>query len=116
MTIQVGFNSHSHDNSRIRRLASGLAIAIGIAAAGIVAGPNSTAIADDSELPPGAPILRDAPRGIVNANSEVRWADPGIAWSDGDDASAGTPILIHHGNQAPLCFANGEFSPFTEDC
>jgi hypothetical protein len=101
---------------RIRNLASGLAIAIGIAAVGIAAVPNSTAIADDGDLPPGAPILRDAPRGIVMANSEVRWAEPGIVYSDGDDASAGAPILIHDGNQAPLCFANGEFSPFTENC
>jgi hypothetical protein len=93
-----------------------LAIAIGIAAAGVIAVPGSTAMADDGNLPPGAPILRDAPRGIVMANSEVRWAQPGIAYSDGDDASAAAPILIHDGNQSPLCFANGEFSPFTEDC
>jgi hypothetical protein len=122
MAIQVGFSSPSHGNSRsnskakIRKLASGLAIAIGMAAVGIVAVPNSTAIADDSDLPPSAPTIRDAPRGIVNANSEVRWAHPGSVYSDGSDASAGAPILIHDGNQWPLCFVNGEFSPFTEDC
>jgi hypothetical protein len=93
-----------------------VAAAAAIAAIGVVAMPAATAIADDSDLPPGAPIIRDAPRGIVNANSEVRWAEPGAAYSDGSDASAGAPILIHHGNQSPLCFANGEFSPFTEDC
>ena len=100
------------DIGKIRRLAGGLAIAIGMAA--VV--PNAIAIADDSELPPGAPIIRDSPRGIVMANSEVRWAQPGSVYSDGDDASAGGPILIHDGNQSPLCFANGKFSPFTEDC
>ena len=82
----------------------------------MVAVPNSTAIADDSDLPPGAPIVRDAPRGIVSANSDVRWAQPGSVYSDGSDVSAGAPILIHDGNQSPLCFSNGEFSPFTEDC
>ena len=102
--------------TQIRRLASGLALAVAIAAAGVIAVPNSIAYADDSQLPPGAPILRDAPRGNVMANSEVRWAPPGIVYSDGDDASAATPILIHDGNQRPLCFANGKFSLFTENC
>ena len=116
MAIQVGFSSQSHGNSRIKHLASGLAIAIGMAAAGMVAVPNSTAIADDGDLPPGAPIVRDAPRGIVSAHSEVRWAQPGSVYSDGSDVSAGAPILIHDGNQSPLCFSNSEFSPFTDDC
>ena len=120
MAIRVGFNSQSHANrdrnSRISKLASGLAIAIGMAASGIVAVPHSPAIADESELPPGAPIIREAPRGIVNTHSEVRWAGPGSVYSDGSDTSAGAPILIHDGNQSPLCFANGEFSPFTENC
>jgi hypothetical protein len=68
--------------------------------------PNS-----DGTCPlPGTTIIRSADRGVAQAGvSTVTGAPKGTAWGDGDDASKGAPILIHDGNQSPLCFANNEF-------
>jgi hypothetical protein len=74
---------------------------------------SANAFADDagSSAPaPGAPIIRIASRGIVQDNAATAISAPkGTAYSVGNDASKGAPILIHDGNQSPLCFANGMF-------
>ena len=103
-----------------------------LAAAGMIA-LSATALADDAAAPaaddapkcltpnsdgtcplPGTTIIRSADRGVAQAGvSTVTGAPKGTAWGDGDDASKGAPILIHDGNQSPLCFANNEF---TDSC
>jgi hypothetical protein len=88
------------------------AAATTLAAAGMVLSA-ATALADDSSSDkplPGTAIIRSADRGVAQAGpSTVTGAPKGTAWGDGDDASKGAPILIHDGNQSPLCFANAEF-------
>lgn len=88
------------------------AAATSLAAAGMIA-MSANAFADDSssDAPlPGTTIIRSADRGVAQAGpSTVTGAPKGTAWSDGDDASKGAPILIHDGNQSPLCYANAEF-------
>jgi hypothetical protein len=104
------------------------AAATSLAAAGMIL-LSATALADEgeSEEPtcltpnsdgscplPGTTIIRSADRGVAQAGvSTVTGAPKGTAWGDGDDASKGAPILIHDGNQSPLCFANNEF---TDSC
>jgi len=99
------------------------AAATSLAAAGML-GFSATALADDgSDAPkcltpnsdgscplPGTTVIRSADRGVAQAGpSAVTGAPRGTAWGDGDDASKGAPILIHDGNQTPLCYANAEF-------
>ena len=100
------------------------AAATSLAAASMIA-MSATALADDGDAPkcatpnsdgscplPGTAVIRSADRGVAQAGpSSVTGAPKGTAWSDGDDASKGAPILIHDGNQSPLCFANAEFDP-----
>jgi hypothetical protein len=105
------------------------AAATSLAAAGMIL-LSATALADEgdgSDAPkcltpnsdgtcpiPGTTIIRSADRGVAQAGvSTVTGAPKGTAWGDGDDASKGAPILIHDGNQSPLCFANNEF---TDSC
>ncbi len=75
-------------------------------------GPTCLTPNSDGSCPlPGTTIIRSADRGVAQAGiSTVTGAPKGTAWGDGDDASKGAPILIHDGNQSPLCFANNEFT------
>jgi hypothetical protein len=90
------------------------AAATSLAAVGMILSA-ATALADDADSGdskplPGTAIIRSADRGVAQAGpSTVTGAPKGTAWGDGDDASKGAPILIHDGNQSPLCFANAEF-------
>jgi hypothetical protein len=115
----------SRRSNKLRAFAA--AAATSIAAAGMILLP-ATALADDpaaggSDAPkcltpnsdgtcplPGTTVIRSADRGVAQAGvAKVTGAPKGTAWGDGDDASKGAPILIHDGNQSPLCFANAEF-------
>jgi hypothetical protein len=59
-----------------------------------------TVHADDTKLPPGAPIIRSSDRGTAMAGpSDVRIAK--IGQVQGGTVSAGAPILISDGNAAP---------------
>ncbi|AGB22146.1 hypothetical protein Mycsm_01753 [Mycobacterium sp. JS623] len=70
----------------------------GLAAVALSLAP--TVHADDSKLPPGAPIIRTADRGMAQAGpSDVRIAKKGEV--QGGAASAGAPVLITDGNPAP---------------
>lgn len=113
----------SRRSNKGRALAA--AAATSLAAAGMILF-SATAFADDAAAPaasdapkcltpnsdgtcplPGTTIIRSADRGVAQAGtSTVTGAPRGTAYGDGNDASKGAPILIHDGNQSPLCFAN----------
>ena len=89
------------------------AAAISLAVVGVLA-TSATALADasgSSDAPlPGTAIFHNVDRGIAQDNGSAAISAPrGTAYNDGDDASKAAPILIHDGNQSPLCFANGQF-------
>jgi hypothetical protein len=89
------------------------AAATSLAATGMIA-MSATALADASgstDAPlPGTAIIHNIDRGVAQDNGAAAISAPrGTAYNDGDDASKAAPILIHDGNQSPLCFANGQF-------
>ena len=86
----------------------------GLAAAALCLAP--TAHADDTKLPPGAPIIRSSDRSTPMAGpSEVRIAKIGEV--QGGSASAGAPILISDGNAAPpACSPNKIPDPVLKPC